>query len=62
MNNVFYFGYVYFVSIGDKDYIVKVNHLDEFVSIMHDNGAIVVADFTKSKVIFDNVYQWYKAL
>lgn len=62
MNKVSYFGYVYFVTIGDKDYVVKVNHLDEFVSLMHDNGAIVVTEFTKSKVVFDNVHQWYKTL
>lgn len=62
MNSVSYYGYVYFVSIYGKDYVVKANHLDEFVSLMHNNGAIVVTDFTKSKVIFDNVHQWYKAL
>ena len=62
MNKVSYFGYVYFVTIGSNDYVVKVNHLDEFVSLMHDNGAIVVTDFTKSKVVFDNVHQWYKTL
>lgn len=62
MNKVSYFGYVYLVTIGDKDYVVKVNHLDEFVSLMHENGAIVVTEFTKSKVVFDNVHQWYKTL
>lgn len=62
MNKVSYYGYVYLVSIEDKNYVVKVNHLDEFVSLMHDNSAIVVTDFTKSKVIFDNVHQWYKTL
>lgn len=62
MNKVSYYGYVYFVSIADKKYVVKVNHLDEFVSLMHGNGAIVIFDFTKSKVVFDNVYQWYKTL
>lgn len=62
MNNVSYFGYVYLVTIGDKDYVVKVNHLDEFVSLMYENGAIVVTEFTKSKVVFDNVHQWYKTL
>lgn len=60
MNKVSYFGYVYFVTIGDKDYVVKVNHLDEFVSLMHHKGVIVVTEFTKSKVVFDNVHQWYK--
>lgn len=62
MNKVSYYGYVYLVTIGNKDYVVKVNHLDEFVSLMHDNGAIVVTDFIKSKVVFDNVHQWYKTL
>ena len=62
MNKFFYYGYVYLVTIGNKDYVVKVNHLDEFVSLMHDNGAIVVTEFTKSKVVFDNVHQWYKTL
>lgn len=62
MNNISFYGYVYFVSIADKEYIVKMNHLDEFVSLMHGNGAIVITDFTKSKVVFDNVHQWYKTL
>lgn len=62
MNKVSYYGFVYLVTIGNKDYVVKVNHLDEFVSLMHDNGAIVVTEFTKSKVVFDNVHQWYKTL
>lgn len=62
MNKVSYFGYVYLVTIGNKDYVVKVNHLDEFVSLMHDNGVIVVIEFVKSKVVFDNVHQWYKTL
>ena len=62
MNKVSYYGYVYLVTIGNKDYVVKVNHLDEFVSLVYDNGAIVVTEFTKSKVVFDNVYQWYKTL
>lgn len=62
MNKVSYYGYVYLVTIGNKDYVVKVNHLDEFVSLMYDNVAIVVTEFTKSKVVFDNVHQWYKTL
>ena len=60
MSKVSYFGYVYFVTIGDKNYVVKVNHLDEFVSLLHENGVIIVTDFIKSKVVFDNVHQWYK--
>lgn len=57
-----YYGYVYFVTIGERNYVVKVNHLDEFASLMHGNGVIVITDFTKSKVVFDNAYQWYKTL
>ena len=60
MNKVSYYGYVYLVSIDSKYYVVKVNYLDQFVSLMHGNSAIVVTAFRKSKVIFDNVYQWYK--
>lgn len=60
MSKVSYFGFVYLVTVGNKDYVVKVNHLDEFVSLLHDKGAIVVTDFVKSKVFFDNVLQWYK--
>lgn len=62
MNKFIYFGYVYLVTIGDKEYIVKVNHLDQFVALMADNGVIVVSEFVQSKVIFDNVHQWYKPL
>lgn len=62
MNKFDSYGYVYFVTIAGKDYVVKRNHLDEFVSLMIDNGAIVVTKFVQSKVIFDNVHQWYKAL
>lgn len=62
MNKVVYYGYVYLVSIGNKDYAVKLNHLDQFVAFLHDNGPIVVTAFVKSKVVFDNVHQWYKTL
>lgn len=62
MNKFIFFGYVYFVTVGDKEYIVKVNHLDQFVALMADNGAIVISEFVQSKVIFNNAYQWYKAL
>lgn len=57
-----FYGYVYHVSIGDTCYVVKVNHLDEFVSLMHDCGSIVISDFLKTGVYFDYVHQWYKAL
>lgn len=62
MNKFDFYGYVYFVTIGSKSYVVKRNHLDEFVSLMIDNGAIVVTEFVQSKVIFDNVHQWYRTL
>lgn len=62
MNKISYYGYVYLVSIGSKDYVVKVNHLDQFVSLMHGNCAIVVTVFRKSKVNFDNELQWYKEI
>lgn len=62
MNKVSYYGYLYLVSIIDEDYVVKVNHLDEFVSLMHGNGAIVVSAFKKAKVNFENVHQWYKKI
>lgn len=62
MSKKSFYGFVYFVTVCDKEYIVKVNHLDEFVSLMYNNGAIVITGFEKSKVVFDNVYQWYKAL
>lgn len=60
MNKFSFFGYVYFVTIGNNEYVVKVNHLDQFVALMSANGPIVVSKFVKSKVIFDNVHQWYK--
>lgn len=57
-----YYGYVYHVSIGDNSYVVKVNHLDEFVALMHDSGTVIISDFVKTKVYFDYVHQWYKTL
>lgn len=57
-----FYGYVYHVTIGDKDYVVKVNHLDEFVALMHNNGAIVICDFVKTQVCFDYAHQWYQVL
>ncbi len=57
-----FYGYVYLVSIGDTCYVVKVNHLEEFVALMHDCDSIIITDFVKSKVCFDYVHQWYKTL
>lgn len=57
-----FYGYVYHVSIGDSCYVVKENHLDEFMTLMRGRGSVVISDFVKTKVCFDYVYQWYKAL
>lgn len=57
-----FYGFVYHVRIGDKCYVVKANHLDEFVSLMHGCGCVVISDFVKTKVCFDYVHQWYKAV
>lgn len=57
-----FYGYVYHVSIGGSCYVVKVNYLDVFMAIMHGCGSVIVSDFVKTKVTFDNVHQWYKAL
>ena len=57
-----FYGFVYHVSINGKRYVVKVNHLDEFVTLMHDCGSVIVLDFVKTHVCFDYVYQWYKEI
>lgn len=57
-----FYGFVYHVSIGGTCYVVKVNHLDEFMAIMHGCGSVIISDFVKTKVCFDNVHQWYKTL
>lgn len=62
MNNVSFFGYVYHVSIGGTCYVVKINHLDEFMAVMRGCGSVLVSDFVKTKVCFDNVHQWYKKI
>lgn len=55
-----FYGYVYRVSIGDSCYVVKVNHLDEFMALMRGRGSVIISDFVKTKVCFDYVHQWYK--
>lgn len=55
-------GSVYLVSVGGVDYVVKNNHLDEFVALMRDNGVIVITDFVMSQICFDYALQWYKKL
>jgi hypothetical protein len=54
-----YTGFVYHVSIADSNYVIKHGHLDEFVSLMHDQGIIVVKDFVKTKVCFAHGSMWY---
>ena len=60
MNN--YKGTVYFVSCNGVDYVVKNNHLDEFVALKRNDGVIVITGFDTSVVSFDNGLQWYKKL
>lgn len=57
-----YTGYVYLVSRRGKDYVVKNNHLDEYVSLFRGDGPIVITDFVMSKIDFDNAFQWYKQI
>ena len=57
-----FYGYVYHVSIGGTCYVVKVNHLDEFMSLMHGCGSVIVSELFKTHVDFEHKYQWYKSL
>lgn len=61
-----YYGFVYFVHVerGDsfKEYVVKINHLDEFVTLMGEFDTIIVEELLKTYVNFEHVYQWYKPL
>lgn len=61
-----YFGFVYYVSVkrynSSSNYVVKINHLDEFVALMEKFDSIVVTKLVKTCIDFDHVYQWYKAL
>lgn len=57
-----FYGFVYHVSVGSTCYVVKVNHLDEFMSLMHGSGCVIVSDFVKTHICFDYVYQWYKKI
>lgn len=57
-----FYGYVYHVSIGGSSYVVKVNHLDEFMALMRGSGTVIISDFVKTKVCFAYVHQWYKTL
>lgn len=61
-----FFGFVYFVRVeradSTKEYVVKVNHLDEFVALMVEFDAIIVTELLKTHVCFEHKLQWYKAL
>lgn len=57
-----FFGYVYHVSIGGTCYVVKVNHLDEFMTLMHGCGSVIISDFVKMEVCFEYAHQWYKKI
>lgn len=55
-------GFVYLVSHRGVDYVVKTNHLDEFVALHRGEGAIVITDYVMSQIELDNALQWYKKL
>lgn len=55
-------GFVYLASCRGVDYVIKCNHLDEFVSLYRGDCPIVISDFVMSQIIFDNALQWYKKL
>lgn len=57
-----YKGYVYLVSLLGVDYVVKNNHLEEFVALHLCDGAVVINDFVVSQIEFDYAYEWYKKL
>lgn len=61
-----YYGLVYYVRVEradtQKEYVVKVNHLDEFVVLMEKFDAVIVTELLKAHVNFEHNYQWYKAL
>ena len=54
-----YIGFVYHVTIADSHYVIKHGHLDEFVSLMHNQGPIVVNDFVKTTVSLAHGSMWY---
>lgn len=57
-----YKGFVYLVSHRGSDYVVKRNHLEEFVALHCCDGAIVINDYVMSQIQFENALQWYKKL
>lgn len=61
-----FYGFVYYVRVeranSCKDYVVKVNHLDEFVALMENFDAVIVTELLKTHVNFEHKFQWYKSL
>lgn len=61
-----FYGYVYYVRVeragSQKEYVVKVNHLDEFVTLMEKFDAVIVTELLKTHVNFEHKFQWYKSL
>lgn len=61
-----YYGLVYYVRVEragiQKDYVVKINHLDEFVTLMEKFDAIIVTEILKTHVNFEHKFQWYKSV
>lgn len=61
-----YNGYVYYVRVeragSQREYVVKVNHLDEFVALMDKFDAVIVTELLKTHVNFEHKFQWYKSL
>ena len=57
-----FYGFVYHVSIGGNCYVVKINHLDEFMTLMRGCGSVIISDFVKTHICFDYEHQWYKKI
>lgn len=61
-----YYGLVYYVRVERadtcKEYVVKVNHLDEFVVLMEKFDAVIITELLKTHVNFEHKFQWYKML
>lgn len=61
-----FYGHVYYVRVeragSQKEYVVKVNHLDEFVALMKEFDTVIVTELFKTYVNFEHKFQWYKSL
>lgn len=61
-----FYGFVYYVRVeradSHKEYVVKVNHLEEFVALMDKFDAVIVTELLKTHVNFEHKFQWYKSL